>query len=257
MTLLPTAAEWTAVWAFFTLLVIAVSATYAKGQLEEARDLRRAQTRPFVVADLELSGPWWLVDFVLNNVGSTVARNVRVEFAERPQSTLREWKFLDSRLITHGVTTMPPGKVITVLFDNVSQRAAATDTDLPVTYEVTVAYEDDFGGTYRDEYSLDLGVYMTRTALIRSGVHEAAETLAKIEKSIAGWTEQSNGVRVEVTRSRRPRCSQQMSRLIQWRERADSGSRLAATFFYVRQIRYTIAAAWTRSANLLYDLFRG
>lgn len=61
------------------LLVLTAAAVFGRHQLNEAKDLREAQTRPFVVIDLG-SSAHTLFDLVVKNIGPTLARDVRFEF---------------------------------------------------------------------------------------------------------------------------------------------------------------------------------
>lgn len=101
-----TEAEWaawsSAVAALLTFLIYVVLAFYAKSQIneakklranqaadadrraEEARELRRQQARPFVVAEMV---PDFIITFRVRNVGQTLARNVRITWDVFPSVT--------------------------------------------------------------------------------------------------------------------------------------------------------------------------
>ena len=71
------AAAWSALGTWVTVVIYGALLIYAIRQVGEATRLRRAQTRPFVVVDLE---PGWLIFLTVENIGSTVARNVTFNF---------------------------------------------------------------------------------------------------------------------------------------------------------------------------------
>ncbi len=75
----------------------------------EARRLRDEQAQPFVVVQLQpspVSGQ--LLELVVENIGRTIARDVRFHFSPRLESALERYELADSPLLTSGIPTMPP-----------------------------------------------------------------------------------------------------------------------------------------------------
>ena len=81
--------SWTDVGTFVVLaaqlLVLVVAAVFAGCQVWEARRLREAQIRPFVVIDFEV----WrgFIELKIKNFGSTLARNIKFTFDPPVQTT--------------------------------------------------------------------------------------------------------------------------------------------------------------------------
>ena len=84
------AAGWSALGTWVTAAIYVALLAYAVRQVGEATRLRRAQTRPFVVVDLE---PGYLIYLTVENIGTTVARNVTFSFEPALASTLSKRKY--------------------------------------------------------------------------------------------------------------------------------------------------------------------
>ena len=155
---------------------------FAWRQLHEARKLREEQARPFVIVDFE---PGFLVYLTVENLGRTMARDVRIDFGKQLQTTLAGHSELDeSPLFRQPIPTLPPGKKIRVLFDQFNDR---TQAGLPLTYDVEVRYRGPTGGKYwKDTYRLDLGMYLG-SALPAKGIPELVSEVENIRKEMERW----------------------------------------------------------------------
>lgn len=70
--------EWTSAdWAGIQALILVVAGGIALWQVTEARKLRLERSRPFVVLDLEIHQT--IAEFIIKNIGTTLARNVRFQ----------------------------------------------------------------------------------------------------------------------------------------------------------------------------------
>lgn len=70
---------WTAIAAWAGVAIAVIAGKVAYSQLGEARQLRRGQAQPYVVASAETSPAGeWVVDLVIRNLGKTAARNIHV-----------------------------------------------------------------------------------------------------------------------------------------------------------------------------------
>lgn len=191
-------------------VVAVVAAMYAKRQwksqqiaVSEAREredrLREEQARPFVVVDFEPSPVWGnIINLVVENVGKTLAKNVRFEFDPPLQSSMsgQGYDVASSVLLTQGIPAMPPGKRVTALFDMSHDRIAA---DLPMTYRVTVRSDDSADRSQEPlEYVLDLSFRYGLRRVEAKTVHDVAKTLKEIEKQVSRWTQHLDGIRVWV-----------------------------------------------------------
>jgi hypothetical protein len=182
--------DWTAGGTVVTAGVAVLAAAYARSQVRLARQTREDQTRPFVVVDFALNSVYTqAVDLVVENIGQTLATNVRLSF-EPPLKTTRDDKgsvaLGESVLLREGIPTMPPRKRITALFDIGPDRIAA---DLPSTYSVTVSCKDG-RGKQQDEltYTLDLGFLYGLHRMREYGIHDMSKAIGEIEKTLKQWS---------------------------------------------------------------------
>lgn len=166
------------------LLVLIAAALFGRRQLNEAKELREAQTRPFVVIDLASSAQT-LFDLVVTNIGSTLARNVRFEFDPPIRSTDDDLDPNKLKMFREGISTLAPGKEIRTLFD---QGPTRHKSGLPDIYEVTVTYTDQTGKrSYEEKVDLDFGLYWERRTVHRRDVHDLYTQLETIAKEIGRW----------------------------------------------------------------------
>jgi hypothetical protein len=101
-------ASWAAAGAWATVALYIVLAIYAVKQVGEARRLREEQARPFVVVDFDVN---FLMKLRIENVGRTVARNIRMKFSPTLSSSMRQpWPWERSPLFSEGIPTLAPGK---------------------------------------------------------------------------------------------------------------------------------------------------
>lgn len=178
--------DWTAIaaraaWA--TVAIYIVIGLFAWWQVHEARKLREEQARPFVIVDFE---PNFLVYLMVENIGRTMARDVRIEFDKPLQTTLERPRELDETpLFREPIPTLPPGKKIRVLFDQFNDRLEA---DLPLTYDVKLRYRGPVGRkAWEDRYRLDLGMYIG-AGLPPKGIPELVTEVESIRNEIKKWT---------------------------------------------------------------------
>jgi hypothetical protein len=183
--------DWAAVaaWAAWaTVGIYVVIGLFAWRQVHEARKLREEQARPFVIVDFE---PGFLVYLTVENLGRTVARDVRIEFDKPLQSTLQGPREVDeSPLFREPIPTLPPGKKIRVLFDQFSARL---DAGLPLTYDVKLRYRGPISRKeWEHPYRLDLGMYLG-SELPPKGLPELVAEVERIRKEIDKW--KGSGIR--------------------------------------------------------------
>lgn len=172
------------------LAIVAVLALWAAwGQIDEARRLRKATNRPYVVVHVEGDKSTRTLNLVLENSGNTVAKNVTITFSP-PLAAAH-------KIIDHGETakfweqpTMPPGKVLRTVLDHGPDRV---DSDLPMAYDVRITYDSPATDEIKitDNYRIDLqaSVYAVRqwdkvdqdTPKQTRALQSIADSLKKIE----------------------------------------------------------------------------
>ena len=178
------------------LALLVLAAIFGWSQLNEAKELREEQTRPFVVIDLDSTiRPFF--DLVVKNIGSTMARDVRVTF-DPPARTTEKGVNLDRlKAFREGISTLPPGKELRTFFDSGPDR---NKSDLPDSYEVTVTYQDQSRKrSYEETIDLDFGLYWNRLTIDRKEIHDIAESVEAIGKELGKWTAKLGGGVLHVT----------------------------------------------------------
>jgi hypothetical protein len=147
----------------------------------------REQVRPFVVIDLDDRYPPHL-QFIITNIGKTLARDVRFKF-EPPLQSTRDTEPVEGRvglasvsLFRDGIPSFPPGKKFVVLFDNEIERRKAPLTD---RLEVEISYEGrPFGRQFTDRFVLNIETYRWWGQIRRKDVHDVANEIEKLRKAI-------------------------------------------------------------------------
>lgn len=166
------------------LLLITLAAVFGWRQLAHAKDLRDAQTRPFVVIDLGSSRQGFF-DLVVMNIGSTMARDVTFEF-DPPMVTSKEYMDIyELKAFEAGISTLPPGKEFRTLLDFGPPRY---EEKLPDFYRVKVNYRGDPDDrTYAEEMDLDFGLYWNRRYITLRDIHDVHTQLETIAKEMHRW----------------------------------------------------------------------
>lgn len=157
------------------------SARAAARQIELTEQIRKEQTEPYVVVDIRPSDHVSHVFIlVIENIGPTVARNVRIQFDPPLQQVgeddpTRTWKPLrESLLLTNGIPMMPPGRRMEWFFDITSKRFAS---GLPMQYTATVDADGPAQPVETMTYKIDLSVYGGLRRLGVNGMHDAVKAM--------------------------------------------------------------------------------
>lgn len=180
-------------------LVLIAGAAFAKSQLDEARTLRRDQTRPYVVIYIrphQLGR--WLCELVIENVGQTAAHDVTLSATPRLASSLDKDqpgdRVGDWSVFRDGVPTLAPGQKLVTLFDSFIQRFGS---DLPRLYSVTLTYTGaDQKTPYVDRHTIDFSVYEGAHYTTEKTIHHVAEAVEDLKKEVARWTDSGRGLLV-------------------------------------------------------------
>jgi len=182
-----------AIAATVTLVVVVRTASYARGQLDEARSLRLSQTRPFVVVSVEVQHQSMFM-LVVESVGSVPARNVRVVFDQMPHSSFG--KFDELRMLNEPIPTMPPGHRYSAHWVQTFKVFDPNHPyEHPLSYEVRVTYEDQAGHQFGpEEYILDLRVFEGQ-ARFPKGMPDLVKAVEELRQQQTGWSRQGLLVR--------------------------------------------------------------
>ncbi|MFF3992453.1 hypothetical protein ACFYX8_03985 [Streptomyces cyaneofuscatus] len=186
----------TTVLTLMAVVIALLAALYARQQVTLARQLREEQAQPFVVVDFEDNPAIRQgIDFVVENMGQTLAQNVKIVVDPPFSSTLDVHGFplKDAPLMAQGIPSLPPRKRYTALFDTAPERQA---TDLPSKYTATVHFDDAHGRQQEPlTYILDLSVRRKLLSVSQYGLDDGVKTLREISKTM-------NELRSEMMRER-------------------------------------------------------
>jgi hypothetical protein len=178
--------QWTAIGTVVTAIVAVFAAFFAWRQVRLARALREDQAKPFVVVAFRPSPVWGnAINLVVENIGTTLARNVRLTFDRPLESVARTGDINESKLFKEGIRVMPPGMRLATLFDLSHERVKSS---LPMTYEAVVTYDREHGSPVKMEYTLDMGLFFGLEHFTEYGMHEAAKSLREMNKTLKDWT---------------------------------------------------------------------
>lgn len=174
-----------AIAALLTLAIAVIAAVITKGQLEEARTLRREQAQPFVTVSLE-PGRIQTANLVIRNQGQTPAYKVRLHWNPPYEPAYNVGvKFTKSKLWRDGFPCLVPGQTISHIVDTFVARKNAPH--LPLSYEVTVEFEDHRGNPYQAlHYIIDFEAFFDYPHITERTIEDVADELKGIKKSISG-----------------------------------------------------------------------
>lgn len=179
-------------------LFVAVAATWiARRQLIQARQLREEEAAPAVVVDVipdPVSGH--ILDLVIENIGKTSARDVRVTFdpSIKSASDMAGYELADWSAIKDGIKTLAPGRRLTAMFDSAIDRF---ESDLPRQYEVTVECRDSHGRTQKAmTHTVDLEPIFGALHTETRGIHHLVKEVEKLRKAVEPIAKKSLSVEV-------------------------------------------------------------
>jgi hypothetical protein len=168
------------------LIVLIVAAIFAWRQVNEARELREEQNRPFVVVDFDVE-EGYMIYLEVVNMGTSLARDVRIEIDPALESAI-DIDLSKLKMLNEGIATLAPGKRYRTFFD-MSFRRNEDRPDLPMNYTARVRYTDEKRKRpYDENLNLDLDQYMHINTVTRHGLHDIYGQLEKIRRVFEKWT---------------------------------------------------------------------
>jgi hypothetical protein len=170
MLLAYSSSQYIAFWSGVTGVTAATTGTIAIATFRSLRRDSRDRTRPVLSAELL---PVVLArgtsELVVQNIGASVATNIRVAFDPPIPDTGTLSAYLVRRY-AHPIPTMGPGRRLT----NIYAQMVDGQPDEPVPEDFTVAfdYEDSRGDSYHDRYLLSLKTLLNQTTSQPSNTDE-------------------------------------------------------------------------------------
>ncbi|MET9690425.1 hypothetical protein ABZY81_18405 [Streptomyces sp. NPDC006514] len=153
----------------------------ARQQLEHAEAVHREQNEPYVVVDIQPDVSGTLV-IVVENIGSTIARNVRIEVDPPLESGWGEdLTEMLARAFSRTFPMLPPRRRLEFLLD---EQERFQNTGLPTAYTFTVRCEGPYGPVEDMQHVVDFGTY-AETLIVRSPLRRVEDKLGDIGKEIA------------------------------------------------------------------------
>lgn len=170
------AAQWTAIGTWTTAIILLATLIYAALQVREMRTLRREQVRPWIVVRFHLRS---IIAFIaVENLGTTVARNVRLQFEPPLESTLGP-RIRDAALLAEPIPNLAPGERRLALVERMPDRL---ESELPLRHKVMVLYQDHNGKELPAEtFHLDFASYRNDIIPDKS-IHDLATELEKVRE---------------------------------------------------------------------------
>ncbi len=165
------------------LFVLIAAALFARRQVNEARELREQQNRPFVVIDTDFERASELFLHV-TNLGTSLARDVRIDI-EPPLKSTVDIPVEKFKMLSDGISTLAPGKELRTFFDLGFRRH---ESDLPLVYAATIRYSDETGRRrFEEKIDLDLEQYMHLHFASRDEIHDVHARLKEIRDIFRKW----------------------------------------------------------------------
>ncbi|MGP3633873.1 hypothetical protein ACTU45_10980 [Streptomyces sp. 24-1644] len=126
------------------------------GQLALAERVHREANEPYVIVDIQPRDPWSFIFVVLiENVGPTVARNVRITATPELESSLGATETSELRqALERAIPFMPPGRRLAYFFDTNNRWRSG----LPMVFEFAVESTGPYGPMETTRYLVDLNV---------------------------------------------------------------------------------------------------
>lgn len=169
----------TAIAALLTAAIAGAAAYFALKQLRQGRELSEEQARPYLVAFIDESeADRQILDFVIRNIGSTAARDIRVQI-DPPYVRAKEFEsheFMGATFIREATSILPPGAELRTLLDTTSDLFKAGESvGLPFT--VGLSYRDRNDREISEDYILNPRYASGSLRADVHGVHHIAKTL--------------------------------------------------------------------------------
>jgi hypothetical protein len=177
------------------LAVLVLAALFARRQVNEARNLREQQSRPFIVIDVDFVRSSQLFLHV-KNLGTSLARDVKIRI-DPPLKSAIDIPVEKFKMLQDGISTLAPGKELRTFFDIGFRR---NESDLPLVYSAEVRYTDETGKRpFQERMDIDLEQYMHLHYVDRQDLHDVHARLKEIRDVFKGWGWNGGGGLLTIT----------------------------------------------------------
>jgi hypothetical protein len=150
--------------------------------LAEMREARDQEVAPYVIAYFDVSDARYTICFVVENIGRSMAHNVRVVVEPPLQST--QIQDIDKvAFIQDGIPTLAPGQALRTIVDTTFMYL--NHPDLPKAYHVTITYMGGLSSAVRRTVqNADLNMYQNMRPSPEPGMHHLVQEAEKLRKAI-------------------------------------------------------------------------
>ena len=160
----------------------------AEKQLAVAQQVQRENSEPYVVVDIRFyESHYPMMMLVVENVGPTVARDVKITFDPPLRSSLEdnegEQKMADLYILKNGIPMLPPGRKIETFFDSGFSRFK-DGSEFPNRYFVGVEAKGPYGPVEPMKYVIDLEIFSDTSTIRDNDAKKVVSALGKIEKAV-------------------------------------------------------------------------
>ncbi|GLZ07655.1 hypothetical protein Acsp03_51210 [Actinomadura sp. NBRC 104412] len=156
----------------------------AKGSLALQEKMWRDATQPYVYVDIRpdpRNGSMLLL--IIENIGRSVATNVRVEFNPPLESATEKFRDIGAKkALAEGIPAMPPGARVSHFFGLGFELASS---NLPKSYSVKITGDGPLGALDPLEYKLDLNALLLEGPVLAEGtLYDLTRAIRKLTDKI-------------------------------------------------------------------------
>ncbi len=164
------------------------SAGAAERTLQEMKNAREAESAPFVIVYFNFVFRMQTIYLVVENIGKSVARDIRLKFSPELQVSQISRKRIESNtLLNDRIKSLVPGYKIHIPFDFLN---AYFQENLPTGYTIRVTYQGDKPLPEQTlEYDLDLGIFKVLDFITEKGLIDVDDTLRDLNSNFFRFTE--------------------------------------------------------------------
>lgn len=151
---------------------------------EEAKLTRERANNPLIAVDFEFARGGWIINVIVENVGTGLARDIQVDFA--PGIPAHETAPITSLPVNAGIIPfLKPGQRFVQFVDG-ALAFFSDDAKKPMGYRATVHAKNADGVSLGPaEYFLDLSIYRGSRIADEKGLDDIAKSLKEIANTLS------------------------------------------------------------------------